>query len=117
MHITIRLELRMKGDMRKGRNASDLQSGAASILWKWYLVAACAVSTVYCFVPAEPVKLYFWPVIGWSSVAAIVVGVRRNRPEARAAWYLLALGVATFIVGDNLYTFRNLVEHVVTPFP
>ena len=103
--------------MKMGPSASDLRSGAASTLWKWYLGAGLMVSVVYAFVPPEPAKLFLWPAIGWSSVAAIVLGVRRHRPDARLAWYLLALGVTTFIVGDNLYTFRNSVQHVAAPFP
>ena len=58
-----------------------------------------------------------WPLIGWSSVAAIVVGVRRNRPEGRVAWYVLAVGVATLIVGDDLYTVRYVVQHATALFP
>jgi hypothetical protein len=54
--------------------------------------------------------------IGWSSVAAILGGVRLHRPAARAPWYFLAAGVATFIVGDNLYSVRNLVQHAAV-FP
>jgi diguanylate cyclase (GGDEF)-like protein/PAS domain S-box-containing protein len=103
--------------MKMGPSASDLRSGAASTLWKWYLGAGLMVSVGYVFVPPEPAKLFLWPAIGWSSVAAIVLGVRRHRPDARLAWYLLALGVTTFIVGDNLYTFRNSVQHVAAPFP
>ena len=44
-------------------------------------------------------KLVVWPLLGWSSVIAIVVGVRRNRPPSPRAWYLLAAGVATFVDG------------------
>ncbi len=35
-----------------------------------------------------------WQVaVGWSATAAVVVGVRVNRPRARLAWYLFAVGV------------------------
>jgi diguanylate cyclase (GGDEF)-like protein/PAS domain S-box-containing protein len=85
--------------------------------WKAYLALALPVSVAYMSAPAETAKLYFWPIIGWSSVIAILVGVAINRPEPARAWYLLAGGVATFMVGDNLYTFRSLVQHSETLFP
>ncbi|MGH9273968.1 MAG: putative bifunctional diguanylate cyclase/phosphodiesterase, partial [Acidimicrobiales bacterium] len=67
--------------------------------------------------PLGPAKLVLWPLIGWSSVIAIVAGVRMHRPDGRGAWFLLAGGVATFIVGDDLYSFRNVVQHSEAMFP
>jgi diguanylate cyclase (GGDEF)-like protein/PAS domain S-box-containing protein len=85
--------------------------------WKWYLAAGIALSAVYFVLPAGPAKLIVWPAIGWSSVAAIFLGLRLHKPGVPAAWYLLAAGVATFIVGDNLYSMRNFVQHAETLFP
>ena len=56
-------------------------------------------------------------VIGFSGVVAIVVGVRMHRPAARAAWYLIALGLALFVSGDVLaYNYRALFGGAL-PFP
>ncbi|MDG6103394.1 EAL domain-containing protein [Dactylosporangium aurantiacum] len=44
--------------------------------------------------------LVLWSAIGGLSVAAIVTGVRINRPRRRAPWFLLAGAVASFITGD-----------------
>jgi diguanylate cyclase (GGDEF)-like protein/PAS domain S-box-containing protein len=85
--------------------------------WKWYLASAIPLSLLYLWLPVEDAKLYVWPVIGWSSVIAIVVGVKANRPSDRLAWYLVAAGVGTFILGDNLYSFRTIVQHAQTAFP
>jgi PAS domain S-box-containing protein len=62
-------------------------------------------------------KLIVWPLLGWSSVAAIAVGVRLHRPEAKNAWYLVLAGVAMFIAGDDLYSFLSYVAHEDVPFP
>jgi diguanylate cyclase (GGDEF)-like protein/PAS domain S-box-containing protein len=100
-----------------GPRARIVGTRDAPALWKWYLLAGCLLSAVYPLVPPAPAKLVVWPAIGWSAVAAIVVGVRRHRPDGQIAWYLLALGIATFIVGDDLYSFRNFVQHDDVPFP
>ena len=55
--------------------------------------------------------------LGWSSVAAIAVGVWLHRPDGRSAWYLVLAGVATFIIGDDLFSFRSYVLHAAPPFP
>src|SRR5256884_5832458 len=43
-------------------------------------------------------------VLGLSGVVAIVVGIRRNKPTARAAWWLFAAGQFLFFSGD-IYTY------------
>jgi diguanylate cyclase (GGDEF)-like protein/PAS domain S-box-containing protein len=90
---------------------------AMASAWKWYLTLGVTLAVVYMVLPASTAKLVIWPMIGWSSVVAIVVGTRRNRPTSPAAWYLLAAGVATFVVGDNLYSFREYVLHTEGLFP
>ena len=52
-----------------------------------------------------------------SSVGAMVVGIRRNRPESAAAWYVLTAGVGVFLLGDCAFYFYKLVRHVERPFP
>ena len=85
--------------------------------WLYYLASAIPLAVIYLWLPVDSAKLFVWPVIGWSSVIAIVVGIRVNRPSRRLAWYLVAAGVATFILGDNLYSFRSIVQHAETAFP
>ena len=75
------------------------------------------LAAIYAIVPLPATKLIVWPLLAWSSVIAIVVGVRWNRPAVRGPWYLLAAGVATFALGDNLYSFNSYVLHVEVAFP
>jgi diguanylate cyclase (GGDEF)-like protein/PAS domain S-box-containing protein len=85
--------------------------------WKCYLALGVALAIAYAIVPMPSASLIVWPLITGSSVIAIVVGALRNNPAARGAWFLLAAGVATFALGDNLYTLRTYVFHAETPFP
>jgi hypothetical protein len=57
-----------------------------------------ALAAVYFTLPSlqEPV----WAVLHFGSAAAVVVGVRRHRPNVRLPWYLLAAGIAFFGLGD-----------------
>ncbi len=61
--------------------------------------------------------VYLWGVLGLGSAAAIVTGIVRNRPEHRSAWVVIALGVATFSMGDITYDVLTEFLHEVNPFP
>jgi len=95
----------------------DLAAFARARASKWYIGLGVVLAGLYAIVPLPATKLIFWPLIAWSSVIAILVGVRRNRPALRGPWYLLAGGVATFAIGDNLYSFRSYVLHAQAVFP
>jgi diguanylate cyclase (GGDEF)-like protein/PAS domain S-box-containing protein len=82
----------------------------ASRLWHTYLTLGVALTVVYYLLPSETADLVVWPIIGWSSVIAVVVGVAVNRPDQRLAWYLLAAGVAMQVIGDSLYSIRTFVQ-------
>jgi diguanylate cyclase (GGDEF)-like protein/PAS domain S-box-containing protein len=85
--------------------------------WRTYLLSAVPVTLAYIWLPLEIARVVLWPVIGWSSVIAILIGVRLNRPDVRGAWYVLAGGVAMLVVGDNLHTFESVVRNGDTHFP
>ena len=63
-----------------------------------YCVIMAALVAANFALPA--LHLILWSAIGLTSVAAIVTGVRLNRPRRRAPWFLLAGAVASFITGD-----------------
>jgi PAS domain S-box-containing protein len=65
---------------------------------------------MYMVLPKEPAKLIFWPLIGWSSVIALLVGIHVHKPKNAGAWRFLAAGTAMFIIGDNFYTFRAQIQ-------
>ena len=86
-------------------------------LWQMYLVAGGIGTALYALVP--PFK-GSGPVInglGASGIAAVIVGVRRNRPASRLPWWLFALGLGLFWLGDiYTYSYPKLFGASV-PFP
>ncbi|GIE74570.1 hypothetical protein Aph02nite_05200 [Actinoplanes philippinensis] len=78
-------------------------------LWAGWLVAALIAALCFPLVPDDtlPAKIYV-NTVGLSSVAAMVVGIVRNRPEHWRAWALFAAGVLTFVSGDITYDVTEL---------
>jgi signal transduction histidine kinase len=85
--------------------------------WWLYLCVGAALAAAYFLLPPDPARLLVWPVIGLSSVAATVLGVRLNRPSRPTAWYLFAAGQLAFAAGDLLYFMRDRVLHLSGPSP
>ncbi len=65
----------------------------------------------------EPVQAQLYSGIGLLCVAAIVLGVRRNRPSCRAGWYLIAAGQAATLLGDLLWYGHEFRYGVAPPYP
>ena len=82
---------------------------------KRYGCLAALLAVTYFLVPAWHVPL--WGALGLSTVAAIAVGARCNRPARPLAWCLLAAGALSFISGDLIYKVSNEVFRVEPPFP
>ena len=63
--------------------------------WRLHAATSAIAVAAYFVLPTD--RGWFptaWQVaIGWGSAAAVVVGVRRHRPPAAAAWYLFAAGI------------------------
>jgi signal transduction histidine kinase len=85
--------------------------------WRAYLGLGAVLCVAYYLVPATAAKLVVWPLIGASSVAAVVVGTRWHRPASPLAWYLVAAGQLSFITGDWLYVIRVQVLQAGQLFP
>ena len=72
---------------------------------------------LYLFGPAPFNDGPVFNAIGLSAAAAIIAGVRLHRPSSKAAWYLIALGMALFVAGDVLtYNYQRFFGRAV-PFP
>ncbi len=85
-------------------------------LFRAYLGVGLAASIAILAVPPGPVRDVAYALIGASSVAAILVGNRRNRPRTPIAWYLLAAGTTLWVGGDAVYSWYQDVLQV-SPFP
>ena len=81
----------------------------------WYALGMAPIVLAYFLVPAW--NLGLWLVIGLSSCAATVVGIRRNRPPHRLPWYLLGAATFTLINGDTIYNILTDFLHQSEPFP
>ena len=64
----------------------------------WYGAWIAALSVATVLYPRQHV--YIWTALGLSGTAAIIVGVRLNRPRRASPWYLLAGSLFAFIAGD-----------------
>ena len=93
-----------------------LRELATPRVWKCYIAFGLALGVIYAIVPLPESKLIVWPLLTLSSVIAILVGVRLNRPAVRGPWFLLAAGVATFASGDFLFSLLGYI-HTDPGFP
>lgn len=85
-------------------------------IWRRYLLVGLALSALCVALPLGVGRDIVNSLIGFSGAAAILVGIRRNRPTHSTAWYLFAAGIATWAMADGLY---GWYEHValIAPFP
>ena len=89
----------------------DEAAGVASLS-----MAAEAALLAYLFVPGFR-QGWFFNLIAVSSPIAIVCAVRMWKPEAKAPWYLFALGQALFVAGDVItYNYDKFFGSAL-PFP
>ncbi len=86
--------------------------------WLAYLLAGCVATGVYFLLPFNTLgQAALYDGIGASSVLAVVLGTLRCRPAKRAPWYLFALGLAAFTVGDVIFNLYAYVWHKSPPTP
>jgi diguanylate cyclase (GGDEF)-like protein len=85
--------------------------------WRRYLLVGLAVTVGCTLLPLGVGRDLVYSLIGASGAVAIVVGVRRNRPNHPLAWYLLAAGTASWVLGDSLYGWYQDVVAIAAPFP
>jgi diguanylate cyclase (GGDEF)-like protein/PAS domain S-box-containing protein len=74
--------------------------------WWWYAAFAGTLAALYMWVPPLKGSGPLLNAVGFSGVAAIVVGIRMHSPRARLAWWLFAAGQLLFFSGD-VYTYSN----------
>ena len=97
------------------RQASS--STIASRAWIAFLAVGAIVTALYLFVKPFAGSGPVMNILGAAPVLAIVAGVRLYRPQARIAWWLVAVGFLLFWMGDlYTYSYPLLLDREV-PFP
>jgi hypothetical protein len=97
------------------------QGRSALHAWWMYLLAIALLTCGYALAhfsgPGWMKGGLVFNLIGGSSVAALIVGARRNSGRSRLPWYLLAVGQGLFVTSDVLaYNYERLFGAVL-PFP
>jgi hypothetical protein len=85
--------------------------------WRIYLAGGLAAVALHFLLPLEGLWSNLgYDLIGLSSVAAILIAVRRHRPARPLIWWCFAAGQLLFVAGDVLYAVIDLILHQ-SPFP
>ena len=85
-------------------------------LWAAYFVAGVAALVGYWLLePGSLTQSWFYDAIGISAVVVAFVGIIRNRPDRRMPWVLMAIGQASFVAGDLLWNWYEVIGE--DPFP
>ncbi len=86
-------------------------------LWIWFLGLNLVLAALYFFSPPLTGNGPLINAIGLLSPVAIVVGIVVHRPKAASAWWLFALGMFLYFLGDvYTYSYPKLAG-VEVPFP
>jgi diguanylate cyclase (GGDEF)-like protein len=87
-----------------------------SRVWLWFLLAGGVVAAAYIVLPQNQVTNWLFPVVNTSGAVAAVIGVRRNRPRNRSAWWMLAVALSLSAAGDIIFAGYDLFN-AEAPFP
>jgi two-component system cell cycle response regulator len=98
------------------------RSRARSRIWVIYPALAFLAVGCYYLLPdagdARAVRVAIYCAISASGAAAILVGIRRRRPQPRLPWVLLALGQLVYAAADTtFYVSHDLLGHTGFPAP
>lgn len=80
-----------------------------------YVVLVAGLTSVYLTVPDAATPA--WALIGLSSVVAVSVGIRVNRPAHPWPWWTLAAALLAFTAGDTYYNSLEAYFSAANPFP
>ncbi|WP_072804015.1 putative bifunctional diguanylate cyclase/phosphodiesterase [Rhodococcoides yunnanense] len=84
--------------------------------WWLYPTFGALACTVYFFAPAGVVSESIFVAIGASSLVAMAIGIRANRPASAQAWWLIAAGSGLWVLGDAAFLWIGHTTGVV-PLP
>ena len=91
--------------------------GARRNLWKCVLGGGLCLVVAYFVLPGQPGKDVAYSVIGLGAVVCVLAGIRLHRPADRLGWYLVAVAVLCFVVGDGTEYLHTSVLRADLSFP
>jgi diguanylate cyclase (GGDEF)-like protein/PAS domain S-box-containing protein len=87
------------------------------VSWRRYLLGGLLVMAggwllpSFTGLPPVPTRVACYQLLSLTVVVAILVGVRRHRPDLTRAWYVLAAARAVYVAGDLVFYTNALVFH------
>jgi len=101
----------------RARRARALFSSHMSA-WQTYLAFGAVGVFLYLLVPPFMGNALLYNTLGLSCVIAVVVGIRRNKPSYALPWWLFAVGLCLYWMGDvYTYSYPKYILHHEVPFP
>jgi diguanylate cyclase (GGDEF)-like protein/PAS domain S-box-containing protein len=97
-------------DIRAGLPLRSTSANVGALL-------GCAVVLIGCYFVVPQWRALWWALLGAVAIAAVLAGVRRHQPRARAPWLLLAAALAAEAAGDLAYHFSGGHVGGRQPFP
>ncbi|HEY2767805.1 MAG TPA: EAL domain-containing protein [Solirubrobacteraceae bacterium] len=86
--------------------------------WQGYLAFGVVTAFLYLLVPPLKGNPAFFNVLGLTSWIAVIVGIRRNRPSYSLPWWLFAVGLFLYWLGDvYTYSYPQYILHAEVSFP
>jgi diguanylate cyclase (GGDEF)-like protein len=83
--------------------------------WRIYPLLGAVVLACYRLLPHGVPRELAYALTGLSSVVAILVGIRWNRPARAGAWYLMAAGGLSWVLGDTALSWSARTTHAGSP--
>jgi diguanylate cyclase (GGDEF)-like protein/PAS domain S-box-containing protein len=86
--------------------------------WQAYLAFGVVGMLLYLLDTPLKGNAALFNVLGMTSWVAVVVGIRRNKPRYALPWWLFAVGLLLYWLGDvYTYSYPKYVLHHAVPFP
>ncbi|MDQ1455505.1 MAG: hypothetical protein QOH28_1125, partial [Actinomycetota bacterium] len=96
------------------KRAKDKGSAAC---WGYASVAALVLAAYFAIphvagLPDWAPRFPLYICVNASAVVAIIIGIRRWRPDPALPWWLMAVGQAVYTAGDFVFYWARYISHV-----